>query len=144
LSNGFARRLDVAGGATGEGTAMPEEISQEPGKQESGEPSRARWHDPANYKRLLTLDRAGWPWEWLRRNPHYIAMTSKFPTRARVSKPGTRPHIITASAAEEVRDWGLHFCRGAHPPGHRRPHLLASRLGYIGVGRRGAAGSARR
>jgi len=119
--------------------AMSKEISQEP-----GEPSRASWRDPTNYKSLLTLDRSGWAWEWLRRNPEYIVLTTQLPTRARVDQPGTRLRIITVSAAEEMRDWGLRFRRGAKPPGHRCLHLLAGRLGCIGAGRRDAASAARR
>lgn len=118
---------------------MSKEISQEP-----GELSRASWRDPTNYKSLLTLDRSGWAWIWLRRNPDYIARTAQLLTRPRLAQPGTRLRVITASDAEEVRDWGLHFRRGANPPGHRGLHLLASRLGYIGAGRRDAAGAARR
>lgn len=118
---------------------MSEERSEEP-----GEPSRASWRDPTNYKSLLTLDRAGWAWEWLRRNPDYIALTTQLPTCVPVNQPGTRLRIITASAAEEMRDWGLHFRRGVKPPGHRCLHLLAGRLGCVGAGRRDAAGAARR
>ena len=118
---------------------MSEEISQEP-----GEPLRASWRNPGSYKSLLSLDRAGWAWEWLRRNPDYIALATQFPTRARVNQPGTRLRIITASDAEEACDWGLHFRRGASPPGHRCLHLLASGLGCVGTGRRNATGPARR
>src|SRR3546814_318201 len=118
---------------------MSKEISQEP-----GEPSRASWRDPANYKSLLTLDRAGWAWKWVRRNPNYISMASRLPARTRVNQRGTRLRVITTSAAEEARDWGLHFRRSANPPGNRCLHLLASRLGCLGAGRRDAAGAARR
>ena len=103
---------------------MPKQISQQP-----GEPSRASWRDPANYKHLLKLDRAGWAWIWLRCNPTYRAWASQLCSHAQVDQTETRLRVITASAAEEVRDWGLHFRRSANPPGHRRPHLLASRPG---------------
>lgn len=118
---------------------MSEEISQEP-----GEPSRASWRDPTNYRSLLTLDRCGWAWEWLRRNPDYIHLTTRLSAPARVEQPGTQVRIITASAAEESRHWGLHFRRVAKPPGYRCLHLLASRLGCVRAGRRDAAGAARR
>lgn len=108
---------------------MAKEIPQEP-----GEPSRADWRDPTNYKSLLTLDRSGWAWNWLRRNPDYIARTSQLLARRRLEQPGTRLRVITTSDAEEARDWGLHFRGGADPPGNRCLHLLASRLGYIGAG----------
>ena len=118
---------------------MSEEISQEP-----GEPSRASWRDPTNYKSLLTLDRAGWAWKWLRRNPDYIALAAQLPEHARLVQPGTRLRIITASGAEEALDWGLHFRRGVKLPGHRCLHILAGRLGRVGAGRRDAAGAPRR
>ncbi|MGD9538398.1 MAG: DUF6499 domain-containing protein [Gammaproteobacteria bacterium] len=118
---------------------MSKEISQEP-----GELSRASWRDPTNYRSLLTLDRAGWAWKWLRRNPDYIARTSQLLTRPRLGQPGTRLRVITTSDAEEARDWGLHFRRVVNPPGNRCLHLLASRLGCLGAGRRDAAGAARR
>lgn len=118
---------------------MSEQRSDEP-----DEPPRANWRDPTNYKSLLTLDRAGWAWEWLRRNPDYIARTNQIPTRSPLEQPGTRLRVITTSDAKEARDWGLHFRRSSSPSGHRCLHLLASRLGYIGAGRRDAAGAARR
>lgn len=118
---------------------MSKEIPQEP-----GESSRASWRDPKNYKSLLTLDRSGWAWKWLRRNPHYISMASRLPARTRVNQRGTRLRVITTTAGEEARDWGLHFRRGLNPPRGRRKHLLAIRLGCIGAGRRDAAGAARR
>src|SRR3546814_6766783 len=71
-------------------------------------------------------------------------MASRLPARTRVNQRGTRLRVITTSAAEEARDWGLHFRRSANPPGNRCLHLLASRLGCLGAGRRDAAGAARR
>ena len=79
--------------------AMSEEISQEP-----GEPSRASWRDPASYKSLLALDRAGWAWKWLRRNPDYIALAAQLPEHAQLAQSGTRLRIITASVVDEVFD----------------------------------------
>lgn len=118
---------------------MSKEISQEP-----GEPSRASWRDPTNYKSMLTLDRSGWAWEWLRRNPEYIALAAQLPEHARLAQPGTQLRIITASGAEEALDSGLHFRRDVKPPGHRCLPLLAGRLGCVGAGRRDAAGDERR
>ncbi|WP_345935769.1 MULTISPECIES: transcriptional regulator domain-containing protein [Tistrella] len=115
---------------------MSKENSQEP-----GEPSRASWRDPTHYKSLLTLDRAGWAWKWLRRNPDYIARSTQLLTPTRLERPGTKLRVITTSDAEEARDWGLHFRGGGNPPGHRGLHLLAIRLGCLGAGRRDATGS---
>src|SRR3546814_20406043 len=101
---------------------MAKEIPQEP-----GESSRADWRDPTNYKSLLTLDRSGWAWKWLRRNPDYIARTAQLLTRPRLGQPGARLRVITTSDAEEAGDWGLHFRGGAKPPGNRCLPLLARR-----------------
>lgn len=118
---------------------MSKENSQEP-----GEPSRASWRDPTHYKPLLTLDRAGWAWKWLKRNPDYIARTAQLLTPRRLEWPGKKMRVITRSDAEEVCDWGLHFRRVANAPGRRCLHLLANRLGCVGAGRRDATRTARR
>lgn len=49
------------------------------------------WRDRANYRDLLHLDRAGWAWKWLRRNPDYIAQASQ--ARKQFSAPG----VLTSS-----------------------------------------------
>ncbi len=59
---------------------------------------RPDWRDAAAYRRLVGVDRAGLMWEWLRRDPDYIAW------HARASR-------VTRGA--EVPRWGLHFRRGA-------------------------------
>ena len=60
--------------------------------------------DPENYKHLLELDRAGWAWEWLKRNPDFIAAIE------RVSR---KTHSTDRRQAERrgSRDTG-------GPPGH--------------------------
>src|SRR3546814_16352456 len=70
--------------------------------------------------------------------------TAHLLTRPRLGQPGARLRVITTSDAEEASDWGLHFRGGANPPGNRCLHLLASRLGCLGAGRRDPAGAARR
>ena len=53
------------------------------------------WRESTAYARLRGIDRAGIMWEWLRRNPDYIAW------HARASS-GTRGRV-------DPRAWGLHF-----------------------------------
>lgn len=90
----------------GEASAMSKEKSQKP---DGG--SRANWRDPANYKSLLKLDRAGWAWEWLRRNPDYIALTTQLPMpERRPVWPGAGLKIMEPSDA--ATRWGLQFRRG--------------------------------
>lgn len=61
------------------------------------------WRDAARYSRLRGIDRAGLMWEWLRRDPNYIAWY------ARASR-------VTRGTENPLR-WGLHFRR--RPPSRR-------------------------
>jgi len=62
------------------------------------------WRDGAQYRSLLGIDRAGLAWEWLRRDPAYVA--SAAPSRPAA---GDRDLIREDPAA---LPWGLHFLRG--------------------------------
>jgi hypothetical protein len=55
------------------------------------------WRDAAFYRRLVGIDRAGLMWEWLRRDPGYVAWYA----RASASTRG-------ASGASPLT-WGIHF-----------------------------------
>jgi len=61
-------------------------------------PSRPDWRDPAPYRRLSGIDRAGMRWEWLRRDPAYVAWYTSA-SKATRDQPG---------AADRLK-WGLHF-----------------------------------
>lgn len=67
---------------------------------------RAGLH-PADYAYLRDLDRAGWAWEWLRRNPDFASV--KLTNEARTSTG--RPGVIRLEAASErtLLRWGLHY-----------------------------------
>jgi len=88
----------------------------------SDENLRPNWRDSKSYKPLLKLDRAGWAWKWLRRNPEYIALASE-----RLSHTGydTESRVLTVSATEEGTRWGLHFRGESRPPGKQCPPILA-------------------
>ena len=88
----------------------------------SDEHVHPNWGDSKSYKPLLKLDRAGWAWKWLRRNPEYIAQASE-----RLSRPiyDTESRVLTVSATEEGTRWGLHFRGESRPPGERCPSILA-------------------
>jgi hypothetical protein len=90
---------------------------------------RLNWCDPLSYKPLLNLDRAGWAWKWLRRNPDYIAQMIGRPVSAETIK--TDLPLLTMPETNDVSDWGLLFRREAGPPGDRRQTLLARRLGCL-------------
>ena len=59
-----------------------------------------------SYRHLLELDRAGWAWEWLRRNSDfasaYSARTPSYETGKSI--------VVTADASPpDLMQWGLHF-----------------------------------
>ncbi len=54
------------------------------------------WRNAAPYDALAGLDRAGIMWEWLRRDPDYVAWHVQASTATR----GVRPAPLL---------WGLHF-----------------------------------
>ena len=66
-----------------------------------GQPS-PDWRDAAGYARLRGIDRAGLMWEWVRRDPDYIA----WHVRASSVTRGVRPEPLA---------WGLHFRRESEP-----------------------------
>ncbi|QDX25164.1 hypothetical protein FPZ54_03400 [Sphingomonas suaedae] len=60
------------------------------------------WRDCRRYRRLLGIDRAGLMWEWLRRDPDYIAWYA-------------RASAVTRGSGDDgncdAATWGLHFRR---------------------------------
>jgi hypothetical protein len=79
------------------------------GAEDIGQGSRPNWREPANYKALLTVDRAGWAWTWLRRNPDYIArMAGRAPTHPLVL-PGSGVPILSAADGDDASAWGCTF-----------------------------------
>ncbi len=63
--------------------------------------------NPADYTYLRDLDRAGWAWEWLRRNPEFAALEA-------VNEPiisASRALVVETDEAWERRllRWGLHY-----------------------------------
>lgn len=70
------------------------------------------WRDAADYRPLIALDRSGWAWEWLRRDPAYRRAAGQW------RDPLARPDEQKASA----RAWGLHqFEDPALPADRARP-----------------------
>jgi hypothetical protein len=77
------------------------------------------WRDGAQYRALLGIDRAGLAWEWLRRDPAYIACAAHY-----------RPAAVDRDLIREdpaALPWGLHFLRGAGPFGIGGSIALAGR-----------------
>ena len=66
------------------------------------------WCDPALYGPLLALDRAGWAWEWLRRNPAYEgARPSIVADMHRLGR--AQVTVIRDQGDKEGTRWGLTF-----------------------------------
>jgi hypothetical protein len=70
----------------------------------SGINPRADWRDPSSYQPLLKLDRVGWAWEWLRRNPEFVAAMPKSSVQV-----ATEPRVVTLLDAPLVARWGILF-----------------------------------
>lgn len=77
----------------------------------TGTDTRPDWRDGAAYRALLGIDRAGLAWEWLRRDPEYIAYG-----RAAAADPGSTDGPALLRADARALDWGLHFRRTARAP----------------------------
>ncbi|WP_408015290.1 transcriptional regulator domain-containing protein [Sandaracinobacteroides hominis] len=67
-----------------------------------GRPPLLCWRDAAPYARMQRIDRAGIMWEWLRRDPNYVA----WHIQASTSTRGAIPAPVA---------WGLLF-RGTSGP----------------------------
>ena len=60
----------------------------------------------SRYRHLLELDRAGWAWEWLCRNPDFASEYSARTPRCENGKS----IVLTADASgPNLMRWGLHF-----------------------------------
>ena len=70
----------------------------------SGINPRDDWRDPSNYQPLLKLDRVGWAWEWLRRNPEFVTAMPKSSVHI-----ATGPRVITLADASLAARWGCYF-----------------------------------
>lgn len=78
-------------------------------------PGYNRLNLPDPYRALLTLDAAGFAWEWLRRNPTFRAIVAgdaarRFAHRALLaSRRGGSASIGRHPLAEATAPWGLSF-----------------------------------
>ncbi|WP_221414700.1 transcriptional regulator domain-containing protein [Sphingobium lignivorans] len=90
---------------------------------ERGADHRPDWRSGAPYCALEGIDRAGLAWEWLRRDPGYVASWHGF---GGTSAPGTQVFPLQADAS--ARPWGLHFRGMSRSSGARRTAALACRF----------------
>lgn len=64
------------------------------------DPAPRDWRDDHLYARLYGIDRAGLMWEWLRRDPGYVAWYA-------------RASLATRGTASDPTQWGIHFRRAS-------------------------------
>ncbi|WP_425453603.1 transcriptional regulator domain-containing protein [Aurantiacibacter xanthus] len=72
--------------------------------------------DPQAYRWLTSLDRHGWAWEWLRRDPDYYGV------RRPETQASVEPLVLPAGCSDPQR--GLLFRRGPQPLGPGRSNSL--------------------
>lgn len=76
---------------------------------------RASGRKPDDYRRLAGLDRTGWAWEWLRRNPDFLGAVSKISQNRWKSTHSSSYGVYEIESAKLSR-WGVLFCRRARIP----------------------------
>lgn len=79
------------------------------------------WACAAEYEQLRSLDRPGFAWELLRRNPHYRDAFAAL----RCLDPRGPILIPSPGQATFAARWGLTFPRGSQAAGDRRAPALA-------------------
>lgn len=107
--------------------------------------SRPDYRNLSQYRHMLELDRAGWAWEWLRRNPDYERACGEDATVAERQAPDTLSGaIVLQSTSACLSPWGVCFrrgggvsCRACAPPLGCAPRAFgAPRRNLFGCGRR--------
>jgi hypothetical protein len=95
-------------------------------------PATADWCDEEQYLHLLELDRAGWAWEWLRRNPDYVEGEGREASMQLSQEARTRPTILSGVPMGDASRWGLCFCRSGELLSRTRAHALECQHRRIG------------
>lgn len=103
---------------------------------ETGAEAGQGWHGSAPYRALLGIDQAGLAWEWLRRDPDYVACALR--------RPSTPLSVSEVREDPAALPWGLHFCGGPRSIRARGALVLACRAGPFGGSGAGNCRRARR
>jgi hypothetical protein len=118
----------VANREAGGGNAMKDS------DEDAREKERPDWRSAESYKDLLQLDREGWAWIWLKRNPDYTArLDGRRPLESLVC-PGTGVTVIPLADSDDASAWGLRFRRNTEPSLGQSQAFLATGLGCLGAG----------
>ncbi len=102
--------------------------------EDAREEERPDWRSAESYKDLLELDREGWAWIWLKRNPDYVARLDGRSPPAPLVCPGAGVTVIPLVDADDASAWGLRFRRSTPPSMGRSQAVLATGLGCLGAG----------
>ena len=78
-------------------------------KDDSAPCPRPDWRDAESYRHLLDLDRAGWAWDWLRRNPDYVRERQNHGASVRDLKSGLDVIRLSPGPSDDAQRWGLCF-----------------------------------
>lgn len=76
----------------------------------------SNWRDPEYYAELRDVNAAGFAWEFLRRNPDYVAEASA------ILRMGD---VAPSTLSQFSQRWGLSFRGGSGARRHRGPAVLA-------------------
>jgi hypothetical protein len=75
-------------------------------------PAKARWREHAEYCWLRSLDRAGFAWEFLRRNPDYCRIVGAHGPNIPLRIGWREVRDVKEEEARVAAPWGVHFpCR---------------------------------
>jgi hypothetical protein len=67
------------------------------------------WLDPAAYRHLLSMDRAGFAWELLRRNADYRLEAARGAGKVRETRLESGSRVLTCAGSVAAGRWGLLF-----------------------------------
>jgi len=73
-------------------------------------PAWPDWRDAEQYRHMLDLDRAGWAWEWLRRNPDYAEGEQDGFQKEPDHKARPQIEVLSTAVSASTSKWGLCFC----------------------------------
>ncbi|WP_419247591.1 transcriptional regulator domain-containing protein [Roseibium aggregatum] len=69
------------------------------------------WQNRAHYQCLLTLDRADWAWEFLRRHPDCPRILADPASRKLLRSAPPLSLVTQKTAPNQALAWGVRFCR---------------------------------
>lgn len=75
--------------------------------ERSGKPAKGHWRDKASYEYTLSLSRAAWAWEFLRRNPELRQQELEIVAPGQAAGPSLLRTVGVSRASSGLEKWGL-------------------------------------